>query len=182
MLGHNGPVWVFAYGSLLWQPSFKETDRKRARLQGYQRSFCLWSALARGTPEQMGLGLGLIKDERAICEGVALRTERGNRNDQLAALWDREMWTDAYIPAWKQLDTDDGRIDALVFKANRCSRQFAGAMSDLDAARIISRARGKYGTCRDYLEKTYIVLLELGISCPEITRVREALPRHTKSR
>ena len=55
----------------------------------------------------MGLGLGLIKDERAICEGVALRTERGNRNDQLAALWDREMWTDAYIPAWKQLDTDD---------------------------------------------------------------------------
>ena len=92
------------------------------------------------------------------------------------------MWTDAYIPAWKQLDTDDGRIDALVFIANRCSRQFAGAMSDLDAAQIISRARGKYGTCRDYLEKTYIVLLELGISCPEISRVREALPRHTESR
>ena len=180
MHGRSRPVWVFAYGSLLWQPSFQETDRKLARLRGYRRSFCLWSALARGSPDQMGLGLGLIKDGNSNCEGIVLMTEPSSQNEQLTALWDREMWTDAYIPGWQKLETSEGQIDAIVFEANRQSRQFAGEMSDWDAAQIISRARGKFGTCRDYLEKTYDVLLELGINCPEISRVREAMPPHTE--
>ena len=86
------------------------------------------------------------------------------------------MWTDVYVPIWKELDTDAGRIEALVFAANEHSRQFADRLTVQEAARIIARASGKYGTCRDYLEKTFDALSQHGIVCPEVTKVREALP------
>ena len=176
MQGRAGEIWVFAYGSLIWQPAFRVAERRKARLAGYRRSFCLWSALARGTPNTPGLGLGVIEDRSSVCDGIALRVEETGRLEQLAALWDREMWTDAYNPIWEPLDTNEGRIVALVFEANKDSRQFVGGLSDRETAQIIARARGKFGTCREYLERTDKALQQTGIVCPDISRVRDALP------
>jgi hypothetical protein len=64
-------LWVFAYGSLMWRPGFRYEEARRARLTGYSRRFCIYSVHHRGTPERLGLVLGL--DRGGVCEGVAYR-------------------------------------------------------------------------------------------------------------
>lgn len=168
----EGPIWVFAYGSLIWNPGFAVADRKLACLRGFRRSFCIWSTLARGSPDRPGLGLGLTRIASSTCEGVALKIDRADRKAALASLWEREMWTDAYTPTWQILETEDAPLEALVFVSNPDSPQFAGNLSREAAAQYIRTASGKFGTCRDYLEMTDDSLQKAGISCPEVAAIR----------
>ena len=87
-------AWVFAYGSLMWNPTIHHVDRRVARVEGWHRSFCLSTPIGRGTPENPGLVLAL--DEGGWCDGVALRLDEGNLLDELSLLWRREMLTVAY--------------------------------------------------------------------------------------
>ena len=50
-------LWIFGYGSLIWNPGFAFDDRVVARLDGWHRSFCMRSIHYRGTVEVPGLGL-----------------------------------------------------------------------------------------------------------------------------
>src|SRR4030095_2536169 len=43
-------VWVFGYGSLMWNPAFHHIELRHARLHGWHRRFCLWNTLRRGAP------------------------------------------------------------------------------------------------------------------------------------
>ena len=60
--------WVFAYGSLLWNPLFPFAEARRGSLHGLHRRFCLWSLASRGQPQAPGLVLGL--DRGGSCRGV----------------------------------------------------------------------------------------------------------------
>ena len=60
-------LWVFAYGSLTWDPGFPFEEARPALLRGYHRAFCLYSTHYRGTPERPGLVLGL--DRGGACRG-----------------------------------------------------------------------------------------------------------------
>ena len=68
-LDPDRPLWVFGYGSLMWNPEFPHTDRRMALLHSYHRRFCVYSHRYRGTPEKPGLVLGL--DHGGSCHGVA---------------------------------------------------------------------------------------------------------------
>ena len=98
-----GPVWVFGYGSLIWNPAFEPAERRRAVLHGYRRAFCFWTVSARGTPERPGLGLGLEAAPGARCGGVALRIAGATEAADIERLWAREMYTAVYRPAWVPL-------------------------------------------------------------------------------
>ena len=52
-------VWVFAYGSLLWNPAFEAVEQVAAVLPGWHRAFCIRLTRFRGTPEQPGLMMSL---------------------------------------------------------------------------------------------------------------------------
>ena len=65
----KGDVWVFAYGSLMWNPGFDYLERRPALLHGYHRAFCIYSNYYRGTDEQLGVVLGL--DRGGACRGLA---------------------------------------------------------------------------------------------------------------
>ena len=56
----NEPLWVFGYGSLMWNPGFAHAERVQARLTGYARTFCMWSIHHRGTQDDPGLVLALL--------------------------------------------------------------------------------------------------------------------------
>ena len=58
-LAANADVWIFAYGSLMWNPGFAAAESEPAVLCGYHRRFCIVSRMYRGTPETPGLVLGL---------------------------------------------------------------------------------------------------------------------------
>ena len=47
--------WVFGYGSLMWNPGFRFSERRRAVIHGYHRSQCMLSHMYRGTPDRPGL-------------------------------------------------------------------------------------------------------------------------------
>ena len=85
----GGPVWLFAYGSLIWRPECSSTERVRARVHGYHRGLYLWSHEHRGTPEIPGLVFGL--DRGGSCSGFAYRLPEDQLEASLYALWQREM-------------------------------------------------------------------------------------------
>ena len=80
--------WVFAYGSLLWNPLFPFAESRRASVHGLHRRFCLLSLASRGTPDAPGLVLGL--DRGGSCRGVAYRLPAPLAMDELHLLWRRE--------------------------------------------------------------------------------------------
>ena len=60
-------MWVFGYGSLLWNPGFAYQHHKLVRLNGYRRSFSMSSNHHRGTKYAPGLVLALDKSESSEC-------------------------------------------------------------------------------------------------------------------
>src|SRR5437868_6431444 len=48
----DGPLWVFAYGSLIWNPGFTYSEHLRGIAHGWHRQFSMMLTNWRGTPEQ----------------------------------------------------------------------------------------------------------------------------------
>ena len=117
-LHQGGPVWLFAYGSLIWRPECTAVERMRGRVHGYHRGLYLWSHEHRGTPELPGLVFGL--DRGGSCSGFAYRLPEENLEDSLFALWQREMPVPSYRPHWLSCRLEDGsRVQALGFVLER---------------------------------------------------------------
>ena len=64
------PLWLFGYGSLMWNPAIHYLDALPATVRGWSRRFCLWLYTARGTPEVPGLMLAL--DRGGVVRAVGL--------------------------------------------------------------------------------------------------------------
>ena len=165
------PLWVFGYGSLIWDPGFGVSDRVVARADGWRRSFCMRSVHHRGTPEKMGLVLAL---DRAFgfCDGVAFAVSPGQEQQTLAALRARELISSAYLEEWLTVHTTDGRdLTALAYVIDPDHVQYCGGLSLHEQAQIIACAAGGRGTNRDYLYATAAHLSALGIADADLDRL-----------
>lgn len=162
------PMWVFGYGSLIWNPGFPVAERQIARLHGWHRRFCMWSIHHRGTVDAPGLVLALDQacaGEDAVCAGVAFRVPPGAEGATLAYLRERELVSSAYLEMTLPVHLADGRgVAALVYVINRDHEQYCGDLSAEEQAQIIARATGGRGPNRDYLFATAQHLAELGIA------------------
>ena len=157
-------MWVFGYGSLIWNPEFPVAERVIARANGWHRSFCMRSIHHRGTEADPGLVLALDAQTTAFCDGVAFRVTPGAEADTLDALRARELISSAYLERWLPLDlTDHRQITALVFVIDPDHNQYCGGLPLEDQARIIAQAVGGRGSNRDYLTATASHLAQLGI-------------------
>jgi len=154
-------VWVFGYGSLVWRPDFGFEEQRIARLNGYHRALCLWSRVNRGTPEQPGLVFGL--DVGGSCRGMAFRIPAGEAPATLAALWEREMPSGAYIPKWLNCRTGPGDVRALVFTMNRNTEAYVRGLPNDQLLEIVQNAHGRYGPCVEYVLETARSLTLAGI-------------------
>jgi cation transport protein ChaC len=161
-------LWVFGYGSLIWDPGFAVAERRIARLEGWHRSFCMRSIHHRGTPEAPGLVLALDRALGAACTGVAFRVAPGEEAGTLAALRERELVSSAYLEALLPVHTDNGTLQALTYVIDRDHVQYCGGLAMDEQARIIARAIGGRGANRDYLWSTAAHLAELGIADPDL--------------
>ncbi len=170
-------MWVFGYGSLVWNPEFPVIERIVARVEGYARTFCMSSIHHRGTPEAPGLVLALDARPEARCTGLALRVAAGHETATLAALRERELVSAAYVERRLSVDLVDGRrVEAVAFVVDQDHDQYRGALPLEDQARIIAGATGGRGPNDEYLYNTSAHLADLGISDPDLdwlaTRVR----------
>jgi len=151
-------VWVFGYGSLIWNQIFHHDQNVRGTLYGYRRKFCLKTQLSRGTPEQPGLLLGL--EPGGSCSGIAYRLCGDSLLEDLTLLWRREMVTGAYSPRWISLKTNGEPITALAFVMNRQYVHYASGLSDEETARVLAVAKGPIGSCAEYLFNTHEGLIQ----------------------
>ena len=164
MDGASDDLWVFGYGSLMWQPGFDHVERHIAVLDGHRRSFCLRSVRYRGTPEAPGLVLGLDPHPGAHCTGVAYRVAAPLRDATHAYLRERELVTYAYREAWLPVRIAPGAtVTALCYVVDPAHAQYAGALDPAAQAAIIATAHGPRGSNRDYLSNTLTQLDECGI-------------------
>jgi cation transport protein ChaC len=165
------PVWIFAYGSLMWDPEFPRAAVERALLRGYHRSFCLYSYDYRGTGARPGLTLGL--DRGGACQGVALRLPPAVLSEAIDRLWVREMTAPrVYDMRLLPVRTAGGTRDAFAFTVRRDHPDYAGRLPHEEAARIIAGAVGRRGACRDYLAATLRHLATLGIADAPLQRLK----------
>ncbi|MSP49912.1 MAG: gamma-glutamylcyclotransferase [Alphaproteobacteria bacterium] len=168
-------VWVFGYGSLIWNPAFHFVERRVGTIHGHHRRFCLWTTLGRGSPDCPGLMLGL--DRGGSCRGVVLRIAPDQVEAETDVLWRREMVSNAYVPTWVRAATEKGDVWAIAFTINRGHDRYAEKMSEEQAADIIARAVGRVGPCRDYLLNTVDHLDRLGIHDRSMKRLADKVRR-----
>ena len=154
-------VWIFAYGSLMWNPAFLHEEHVTGRIYGYHRRFCLWSRIGRGSPECPGLILAV--DRGGSCRGVAIRIAAENVAEETQIVWRREMIAGTYAPRWVNVRTARGLIPAVAFTVNRSHELYSGPLPFDETARCIAQAEGQIGRCRDYLIDMVAHLDELGI-------------------
>ncbi len=158
-------MWVFGYGSLVWNPGFDVADQVIATLPDYARSFCMRSIHHRGTEEEPGLVLALDEAHGAQCQGVALAVGEGQETETLEYLRERELISAAYLERDLDLRLADGRVvRAVTYVIDPYHVQYCGALPLEEQARIIARAVGDRGANTEYLYNTASHLTELGIA------------------
>ena len=155
------PFWIFAYGSLMWNPSFSFDARHVATIRGYHRSFRVWSRINRGTPEKPGLVLTL--ECGGSCRGLVYRIPADLVQEQMNLIWKREMNYGSYRPKWLNCYVGDQTIRALAFTVNRQCSGYAGQIPIEAVVEAISSAAGRYGPAHEYLFRTTETLREHGI-------------------
>ncbi|MGB5870213.1 MAG: gamma-glutamylcyclotransferase [Albidovulum sp.] len=161
--------WIFGYGSLIWDPGFGFAERQIARLDGWQRSFCMKSIHYRGTHENPGLVLALDRAEGGYCDGVAFGVCDAAAPAVLDYLRARELISYAYVEAQLPIRLADGRaVDSVTFVINRDHSQYAGLLSREDQAQIIAKCHGDKGPNAEYLWNTSAHLTGLGLADPEM--------------
>jgi len=157
-------MWVFGYGSLLWNPGFEVAETVIATLPGYARSFCMRSIHHRGTEAEPGLVLALDEQPQAACTGMALRVAPGTETQTLAYLRERELISSAYIERNLAIRLTDGRVvDAVVYVIDESHGQYCGGLPLEEQAQIIAKAVGGRGPNTEYLHNTADHLREVGL-------------------
>jgi glutathione-specific gamma-glutamylcyclotransferase len=166
-----GDVWIFGYGSLIWNPAFKTVERRTARVEGLHRSFCMSIIAGQASPSWPGLMLGL--DKAGHCLGSAFRLDEADVAPELTLLLRREMLCrGAYIPRWLELTGEDWHSGMRSpSRSTLRVRSIAGDMPTDTAVGRPATASGGLGSCSDYLFQTRDGLRAHGIPDPSLERL-----------
>lgn len=160
----SGEVWIFAYGSLIWNPEFAFVEERLALAPGWHRSFCIgWVRIYRGTPERPGVMLAM--DRGGSCRGVAFRLPPDAVEANLTLLLRREMPLKRVRPPcrWIALRTAEGPLTALGFPVDRQSPAYLPGLSEAEVVQALATAAGERGSMAEYLHSTVTHLEERGI-------------------
>ena len=170
-------LWIFGYGSLIWNPLFKFVERRRVSVHGFHRSFCLRSRLGRGSVENPGLMLGL--DFGGSCRGVAFRIAAAQVQHELTLVWRREMILGSYAPRWVAARAGNQAVRAIAFIVNHAHPHYAGKLPLDTVIKTLATAHGKFGSGADYLYQTVDCLANHGIHDSYLFKLRELVMKAT---
>jgi cation transport protein ChaC len=173
LAGHDPSqdVWLFGYGSLMWNPAIHYSERALGRVAGWHRRYCFWVRMGRGTPDSPGLMLAL--DRGGSCNGVLFRIAAAEARGELLLAWRREMFGRSYQARWVNARTASGHVvRAITFVADRTTPRYTGSLSENDIAERLAKASGEIGSCASYLIQTTESLRALGVRDPHLERLR----------
>jgi cation transport protein ChaC len=169
---HGSGVWLFAYGSLIWNPCVEISERRLARALGWHRAFCLSVRMGRGTSQAPGLMLGLRPGGESV--GAVLRIAEEHVQHELDLVWRREIIGDGYIPRWVEVEDIGGASlgHAIAFTVNPGGPAYVDLPED-EVVQRLATAEGRLGTARDYLFRTRDGLRAMGINDPFVESLSE---------
>jgi glutathione-specific gamma-glutamylcyclotransferase len=167
-------VWLFAYGSLIWNPACDVVDSRPGTAHGWRRSFCLgWDRWFRGSEKHPGLMLSL--DRGGQCRGMAYRLPPGAIENNLDRMFRREIRTkvNAHLPRWVDIGTAQGKIRAITFVINRKGPRYVHGLTLEQIADALAVAAGPVGSMAEYLCSTVRHLEELGLHDRQLWRLQD---------
>lgn len=165
--------YVFAYGSLMWNPGFEHAGVWPARIFGYHRKLCVLSTHYRGCEDRPGVVLGL--DKGGSCCGLVYAVEPNRWPDVRKYLDDRELITHVYDPKWVKARISDGNmLSALVYVVRVDHHQYCGKATFDQVVDWVAHGCGTKGTSLEYLQSTLAHMDELGISDGPLHRIYKA--------
>lgn len=162
-------LWVFAYGSLIWDPAVYVEEYRYGSLPGWHRSFCMHLEGGRATHACPGLMAAL--DEGGHCDGVVIRIAAARVDAETRFMWNREMFAGSYSPEFHEVSTPQGSVEALVFVMDQGHDRYLPDLTEDDAARRIAKAEGGLGTNFAYLDSLVCHLDELGLQDAHMKRL-----------
>ncbi|KRQ88502.1 gamma-glutamylcyclotransferase [Bradyrhizobium valentinum] len=163
-------LWIYSYGSLMWDPGFHFAEVRLADVENYQRRFTLKINLGRGSPNHPALMLSLEPGE-GCCRGLAFRIAAASVHAESAILWRREMLRGGYAPAMVPMTTPQGPISALAFVSNPAHPSYVGELPLAETAAMIASGKGVLGTNQEYLVQLAMQLDALGIEDPYVAQL-----------
>ena len=166
-------VWLFGYGSLIWNPVVKPIEKRNVQIFGYRRKYCLKSEMGRGSKEYPGLVLGLNSGGSTLGQAIKINTTSAPL--ELDLIWRREMITGAYIPKILKGYTVKGEINMIAFVINKSHENYLCSISEAKTALMISNAQGYLGTACEYLNKTCESLKNLGLRDSYLERLQKRI-------
>jgi len=173
----DSELWVFGYGSLIWNPALNFEEQRRCSITGFEKKFCFWTTLSRGTIECPGLMMGLVPGGN--CNGVAFRIDAKNAATELDVLFRREMSYYIYKPTWIEAQCVETKntYKTLTFVVDKENHRFVDNLTTENIVRIIATAQGPLGRNSDYLFQLSEKMHDLGFDEPEledlVCRVKE---------
>lgn len=168
-----GDLWVFAYGSLMWNPAFVFAEVRRAHTPDYARDMLIKDTLGgRGTPEAPGMIAAL--DRGAGCTGLAFRILQEHVEEETVRIWNRERLIPAYHTRMIPLQTDAGPISAMTFVADHSAELIDDTLSRDDVAHYVATGSGFLGSSLDYVENLCTHLEALRIDDARLFELRDA--------
>ena len=164
----DSELWVFGYGSLIWNPALNFEEQRRCSINGFEKKFCFWTTLSRGSVECPGLMMGLV--EGGSCNGVAFRIDASNAASELDVLFRREMSHYIYKPTWVEAQCVETKktFKTLTFVVDKQSHRFVDNLSVKDTVRTLATAQGPLGRNCDYLFQLSEKMHELGFEESEL--------------
>jgi glutathione-specific gamma-glutamylcyclotransferase len=177
----DSKLWVFAYGSLIWNPGFQPVASQLGEIYGWHRSFCLELPNWRGTPQLPGLMLAL--EHGGQCEGIAYQLPELTYKEYILQLLDREISAvdDTEMVRWVTVYTALGPIRALVFWAGPKGKGVNLKMPIELVARILAKACGIGGSSAQYLYETVLRLEGFGIRDDYLWKLQDLVAREIQS-
>jgi len=171
-------LWVFGYGSLIWNPSLEFEEQRSCTIQGFHRKFSFWTTLSRGSEEQPGLMVGLVAG--GSCSGVAYRIAQEKAATELDILFRREMSHFVYKPVWIEAHCPETEetINTLTFVVDTSNEKYAEGLKQEQVIKAIATATGPLGSNCDYLFQLVQKLHELGVKDSEMQELADQVKEY----
>ena len=174
--GHSGDLWIFGYGSLMWDPALRFAEVRRAHVPDHARCLILVEHRGgRGTSDAPGLIATL--DAGDGCEGLAFRIAAADVETETRILFEREMLAPGYLARFIPARIGAEDIRALTFLADHHVPDIRPDLTREEQVRYVAHGKGELGTSRDYLANIVAHFAHLGIAdaeCAQLLREADA--------
>lgn len=182
-------LWVFGYGSLVWNPGFHFDEKIIGFIKDYRRVFDLACIDHRGTPENPARTCTLEAKKGAVCWGAAYCVKGGLEKERAAMqyLERRECEYDkkASVDFYMEGSLQPALTSVLVFISTPdkvANRYYLGPAPINEMARQIATATGPCGNNREYLFSLEKAMLAIGHEDEYVIKLADEVRKVLSSR